>query len=362
MPRTQRAASSFQRGAFSGPDVPSIFACQEVIGGRKSLKLMYVWIDASGLKIISGTSRKVKVVLKLKALLSWEISDDNFVLSYGSNEPASEGMAPVCITRDFVVGFERALEMKEALEERVSIMLHRPKTGQHLADNAVVLEIGELVDAHILAGVPKWGSGGFVKNGDIKTEHPKYRKRLSSFGVVALAKPSPGTSRNGAAPSGSNSTPSSAMAAAAVESFPCLMLDGAGDAVEVLLICKSDGVHTVHGDGENKQVIFVSYSDVAAFLKTKEGFVLKVSVQGGERTMNLRFKTGDADAVFTNVQEFAGKPSVDYFDVSEGVGDLAARAKATLEGAIQQLSAVETEQDLSNLCSLTTRLLSFYQY
>ena len=78
--------------------------------------------------------------------------------------------------------------------------------------------------------------------------------------------------------------------------------------------------------------------------------------------MNLRFKTGDADAVFTNVQEFAGKPSVDYFDVSEGVGDLAARAKATLEGAIQQLSAVETEQDLSNLCSLTTRLLSFYQY
>ncbi|QDZ20057.1 hypothetical protein HOP50_03g25760 [Chloropicon primus] len=339
-----RVKSSFQKGAFAGPDQPSLFECQE-IRGKRNLKLTYIWVDMAGVKIISGKSKTVKQVIAFKGIISWEVEDDNFTLKYG-NMPNN-----IAMEKRFVIGFEKAIELKEAIEERVQIAVQRPETAKQLQERAIQLFVGDPIDVDVLAQVPRFGTGSFVGSEATPSEtSKKLAKRLSSFaGRTETAQPSELEKKGG---------PMKAPAVS-VESFPCLMLNEAGEVqVDVLLICKKDGMHTVQGTGEDKKVIFVDYGDIQTFIKTKQGFTLKINVDDG--FMTLRYKTSDTDAIFTNVSEFAER-KIDFLVVEDELEAMVGKVKTILQGTLKQLDEVHTQQDLINLCNVTNRLLTLFK-
>ncbi len=112
-----RSKSSFQKGAFAGPDQPTLFECQE-IRGKRNLKLTYIWVDMAGVKIISGKSKTVKLCLEFKGIISWEVQDDNFNLKIGS---MVEG---VSMEKKFVIGFEKVRARNEAPRSRAEPRAH----------------------------------------------------------------------------------------------------------------------------------------------------------------------------------------------------------------------------------------------
>ena len=341
--RRARVQSSFQKGAFAGPDQPSLYECQE-IRGKRNLKLSYIWVDMAGVKIISGKSKTVKQCIAFKGIISWEVEDDNFTLKYGSM-PKN-----VAMEKTFLIGFEKAIELKEAIEERVQIAVQRPETARQLQERALQLDVGDSIDVDVLAQVPKFGTGSFVSSEATPTETShKLAKRLSAFaGRTETVRPEELETKQGLA-----------KASVSVESFPCLMLNEAGEVqVDVLLICKKDGMHTVQGTGEDKKVIFIDYGDIQTFIVTKQGFSLKINVNDG--FMTLRYKTSDVDTIYQNVKEFAQR-DVDRIVVEDELEDMVGKVKKILEGTLRQLDEVHSQQDLINLCNVTNRLLTLFK-
>ena len=332
-----RTKSSFQKGAFAGPDQPSLFECQE-IRGERNLKLTYIWVDMTGVKIISGKSKTVKQCLTFKGIVSWEVEDDTFTLKYGS---IPQNMT---LQKRFLIGFEKAIELKEAIEERVQIVVQRPETAKQLQNRAIVLYEGDPIDLDVLSQVPKFGTGSFVSARTTPdAKNAKLVKRLSAFA--------------GRAPVESEKEVKKA--SVSVESFPCLMLNEAGEVqVDVLLICKEDGMHTVQGTGEDKKVIFIDYDDIHSFIKTSQGFSLKINVDDG--FMTLRYKTSDVDLVYSNVTEFAQR-KINLVVVEDELQSMVGKVRTILEGTLKQLDQVNTQQDLINVCNVTNRLLSLFK-
>ena len=124
-------------------------------------------------------------------------------------------------------------------------------------------------------------------------------------------------------------------ASVSVESFPCLMLNEAGEVqVDVLLICKEDGMHTVQGTGEDKKVIFIDYDDIHSFIKTSQGFSLKINVDDG--FMTLRYKTSDVDLVYSNVTEFAQR-KINLVVVEDELQSMVGKVRTILEGTLKHL-------------------------
>ena len=336
-----RAKSSFQRGAFAGPDQPTLFECREV-RGKRNLKLTYIWVDMAGVKIISGKSKTVKQVLEFMGIVSWEVQDDYFTLKYGSM-PQN-----VTLEKRFLIGFEKAIELKESIEERVQIAVKRPETAKQLRERCLELVVGDPIDVDILSQVPKFGCGAFVgAQTTPSAKSAKLAKRLSSFaGQTETIQEEDKEKKD---------QPTT------VESFPCLMLNEMGEVqVDVLLICKQDGVHTLQGTGEDKKVIFVDYGDIQTFIKTKQGFSFKINVDDGFMTLRYKTSESDVDSIYTNLNEFAGR-KIDYVAVEEELDKMVDKVRTILKGTLKQLDQVGTQQDLINICNVTNRLLTLFK-
>ena len=295
----------------------------------------------AGVKIISGNSKTVKQCIKFEGIISWEVEDDYITLKYG-HMPKN-----VSMEKKFLIGFEKAIELKEAIEERVQIAIDRPETAKQLKARALTLVEGDAVDVDVLSQVPKFGVGSFVgADTTSKEKTSKLVKRLSAFaGRTETLK--------------SSEVKSSKKKTVSVESFPCLMLAETGEVQgDVLLVCKLDGIHTVQGSGEDKKVIFVDYGDLQTWIKTKLGFSMKVNVNDG--FMTLRYKTSDADAIYTNVTEFAER-KIDYISVEDELESMVNKVRTVLQGTLKQLDEVSTQQELINVCNVTNRLLTLFK-
>ena len=301
---------------------------------------MLVRYSRAGVKIISGSSKKVKQFLTFEGIISWEVEDDYITLKYG-NLPQN-----VSMEKKFLVGFEKAIELKEAIEERVQIAVERPETAKELQKRAFQLYVGDVVDVGVLSQVPRFGVGTFVGADKDKEKTQKLVKRLSAFaGRTETIEP--------------KDLKESKKKPLSVESFPCLMLDEEGGAQqEVLLVCKRDGVHTLQGEGDEKKVIFVDYGDIQAFLKTKQGFSIKVNVDDGFLT--LRYKTSDSNTIYTNLNEFAQR-EINFSDLEEELPAMVNKVRSVLQGSLKQLDQVTTQQELINVCNVTNRLLTLFK-
>ena len=100
----------------------------------------------------------MKQCIAFKGIISWEVEDDNFTLKYGSM-PKN-----VAMEKTFLIGFEKAIELKEAIEERVQIAVQRPETARQLQERALQLDVGDSIDVDVLAQGPKFGTGSFVSS------------------------------------------------------------------------------------------------------------------------------------------------------------------------------------------------------
>ena len=78
------------------------------------------------------------------------------------------------------------------------------------------------------------------------------------------------------------------------------------------------------------------------------------------RFLLCRYKTSDAESIYTNVCEFA-KREVDKVAVEDELDQMVAKVRTIMQGTIKQLDHVGTQQDLINLCNITTRLLTLFK-
>ena len=115
---------------------------------------------------------------------------------------------------------------------------------------------------------------------------------------------------------------------------------------------------TNQGEGDEKKVVFVDYGDIQSFLKTKQGFSIKVNVDDGFLT--LRYKTSDVNTIYTNLNEFANR-EINFIAIEEELPAMVDKVKAVLQGSLKQLDQVSTQQDLINVCNVTNRLLTLFK-
>lgn len=263
---------------------------------------MYLWVDITGCKFIDGDTKKVQWHAAYNEITAWAVEHDEFkVKLLGRKGKLKE--------RTFMTGYDKATQLKGALEEQVKLYLQQPELVQQLQKMAYDLPVGSVCPYEALAQVPPFGTGHFIDQSNAVAQ----TKRRWSIGGGRSNTPK---HYNPPPPPPPGQVPDDGAApwekAANMRGFNCQLVEqgpgGVAAARDVVLIVKDDGLHILRAGGHgasDKQVVFFGFESITKTRVMDGEFRFVVDLDGTAAT--YRFMTSEGQAIENEVNAKTGK-------------------------------------------------------
>lgn len=246
---------------LSGPDKPLIVACKQFSEGilsKATVKDIFLWIDVAGVKFIESNTRRVQWFTPFNEITIWAVDGDVFKLRLLDKKGKLKD-------KMFLCGSQKALSLKQTMEEMVKMYLHQPDLVAELQKVAADFPVGSILPKDELEAVDHFGAGSFVDPG--LADPKQASRRVSRFGGASLSSDggSPNISNEHSGETSSSSSTIENITSTdhdiwksepVMKGFPAKLIEmsvARQTVTDVIVIIKDNGVHTINKNTKQGQ-------------------------------------------------------------------------------------------------------------